>query len=201
MGTAVVAVTLAALALALVALVASNTPGSAAVLEQQTRVDAALEQLLAARRAQGSGFHRNNKEVAKARIAMRELEDKLGSEMKSVKTVLDELRRARLAIPDHVTALHASAAVKPTAAKLALHDDVTQPDPQWSKRTMQRGAMRGESTSSQLTKVCMESWLNLCMYGELVECMYVWSDQYMLQGARPSHHVRHAAWCSSIASC
>jgi len=136
-------VALAAIALvaALVAMAASNgTPAAAGELEEQSRTDAALSQLLAAHRGQGSGYHQNGKELAKARMAMRDLEHSLQGELSSVKAALGQLHRQPVA----TTALHAAPAAEAT---------VLQGDAAWQKKTMQRGALQGESTVKQLTRV------------------------------------------------
>ena len=137
----------------LIAAVAVCTVGFAALASVATRTGAAdleqataLQQLLAAHRAvtprtlveaasQGSADER---QLAKARVAMRALEGSLQGELSGVEKVL-----AQLESPGVRTKLH-------TEEHAASVDD---DEAKWSKRTMQRGALRHESTQKQLTRV------------------------------------------------
>ena len=122
------------------ALASVATRSGAADLEQAT----ALQQLLAAHRAVTprtgveAASSADERHLAKARVAMRALEGSLRGELSSVEKVL-----AQLKAPGVRTKLH----TEEHAA--SLDDD----EAKWSKRTMQRGALRHESTQKQLTRV------------------------------------------------
>ena len=132
---ALVAVAIAALAA--VALMAAVVPrgASAESLLEQAKVDAALNQLLAARRAGGAGLHQDGRQLAKARMAMRTLERNLQGELTTVQAVLG------------------SYDVKGSTTLASSDSDSNSDRAAWEKRTIQRGAMRGESTQKQLTRV------------------------------------------------
>ena len=124
------------------ALASVATRTGAADLEQAT----ALQQLLAAHRAvtprtlveAASLGSADERQLAKARVAMRALEGSLQGELSGVEKVL-----AQLESPGVRTKLH-------TEEHAASVDD---DEAKWSKRTMQRGALRHESTQKQLTRV------------------------------------------------
>lgn len=112
---------------------------SGAELEERAHVEAALSQLLAARQAAKQSRHpaqglAEKKEEVKARMALRTLERSLQSELASVHAVLSQLDAE-----GSMTALHEQKNGDAQAA--------------WEKKTMQRGAMRGESTEKQLARV------------------------------------------------
>jgi hypothetical protein len=144
-------VAVAVLAVAALALVAVASPRGAAaerVLLEQTSVDAALAQLLAARSV-GAGetqLHQDGRTLAKARMAMRTLERNLQGELSSVKAVL--ARTTGLA-GGKEAAKDEDAGVAADAGAAGDEED----NAKWEKRTMQRGAMRGESVQKQLAKV------------------------------------------------
>ena len=137
----------------LIAAVAVCTVGFAALASVATRTGAAdleqataLQQLLAAHRAvtprtlveAASRGSADERQLAKARVAMRALEGSLQGELSGVEKVL-----AQLESPGVRTKLH-------TEEHAASVDD---DEAKWSKRTMQRGALRHESTQKQLTRV------------------------------------------------
>ena len=137
----------------LIAAVAVCTVGFAALASVATRTGAAdleqataLQQLLAAHRAvtprtlveAASLGSADERQLAKARVAMRALEGSLQGELSGVEKVL-----AQLESPGVRTKLH-------TEEHAASVDD---DEAKWSKRTMQRGALRHESTQKQLTRV------------------------------------------------
>jgi hypothetical protein len=143
-------VAVAVLAVAALALVAVASPRGAAaerVLEQAS-VDAALAQLLSARSVSAGGMqqHQDGRTLAKARMAMRTLERNLQGELSSVKAVL--ARTTGLA-GGNEAAKDEDAGVAADAGAAGDEED----NAKWEKRTMQRGAMRGESTQKQLAKV------------------------------------------------
>jgi len=123
----------------------AGSPGAAEL--EQRRADAALSQLLAARREQGAGYHQNGKELARARIAMRVLEHSLQGELSSVKEVLAQLHRK----PAGITTLH-------------------EGDAAWQRRTMQRGALQVcKFTCSSVYMTC-----NTCnMYTSTYICVHI----------------------------
>lgn len=92
-------------------------------------------QLLAARRAGGAGLHQDGRQLAKARMAMRTLERNLQGELTTVQAVLG------------------SYDVKGSTTLASSDSDSNSDRAAWEKRTIQRGAMRGESTQKQLTRV------------------------------------------------
>jgi len=142
----------AALLLAAAAAVVLMAGGRApAELEEQARVDAALSQLLAARRAAPAARFGGGKEEAKARMALRELQRSLEGELKSVETLRAELPRGSKTASLHERAAAPAAAKDQSATVPAAKDEAETAA--WEKRTMQRGAMRGESTEKQLTRV------------------------------------------------
>ena len=137
----------------LIAAVAVCTVGFAALASVATRTGAAdleqataLQQLLAAHRAvtprtlveAASRGSADERQLAKARVAMRALEGSLQGELSGVEKVL-----AQLESPGVRTKLH-------TEEHAVSEDD---DEAKWSKRTMQRGALRHESTQKQLTRV------------------------------------------------
>ncbi|MGB1601423.1 MAG: hypothetical protein ACPIOQ_52295, partial [Promethearchaeia archaeon] len=137
----------------LIAAVAACTAGFAALASVATRTGAAdleqataLQQLLAAHRAvtprtlieAASRGSADERQLAKARVAMRALEGSLQGELSGVEKVL-----AQLESPGVRTKLH-------TEEHAVSEDD---DEAKWSKRTMQRGALRHESTQKQLTRV------------------------------------------------
>ena len=137
----------------LIAAVAVCTVGFAALASVATRTGAAdleqataLQQLLAAHRAvtprtlveAASLGSADERQLAKARVAMRALEGSLQGELSGVEKVV-----AQLDSPGVRTKLH-------TEEHAASVDD---DEAKWSKRTMQRGALRHESTQKQLTRV------------------------------------------------
>ena len=154
----------------LIAAVAVCTVGFAALASVATRTGAAdleqataLQQLLAAHRAvtprtlveAASLGSADERQLAKARVAMRALEGSLQGELSGVEKVL-----AQLESPGVRTKLHTeehAASVDDDEAKWSKRKEhaasVDDDEAKWSKRTMQRGALRHESTQKQLTRV------------------------------------------------
>ena len=145
---ALAAAAAAGLVLVVVELVAGGSGGVWAELEERARVDAALSQLLSARRAakhDAAPFGPAGKEEVKARMALRALQRSLQGELGSVDTLLSELHGSQ--------GRHTSAAAPTAALSSVEKQESGDGKAAWEKRTMQRGAMRGESTQRQLTRV------------------------------------------------
>lgn len=137
----------------------------------QARENVAVSQILAVRRsAQQHAVYQDKKEVAKARMAMRSLESNLESELGSVKAVLGKLDTRRMALHEEQS--------PPKSAKK------TDEQAAWNKRTMQRGAMRGESTQKQLTRVLKKE------LSDAIHTKLKWSKQGLKKAADFAEYLR-----------
>ena len=113
--------------------------------------------------SQKSSWAVDPKHKARTRLALKKLEKNLEGELSSVKTILSRLDSSRgqtsntMSLSEKEYSKHAP---KETSKGKTEEQDIEVPDAAWRKRTMQQGALRGDSVKKQLKRVLEKDLLD-----------------------------------------